>query len=59
MKEKSDKSSGKALRDAGMGSPADIRNTTAPRKAKDMPDDDGYKNRDPEKDYSGPAKKDH
>ena len=59
MSEKSDKSSGKALRDGGMSSPADIRNTTAPRKVKDMPEDDGYKDRDPEKDYEGPAKKDH
>jgi len=42
-----------------MSSPTDIRNTTAPRKVKDMPEDDGYKTRDPEKDYKGPAKKDH
>ena len=58
MSKKSGKSSGKALRDSGMSSPADIRNTTAPRKVKDMPEDDGYKDRDPEKDYEGPAKKD-
>lgn len=58
MKEKrTDKS--KALRDEGMSSPSEVRNTTAPRKAKDMPEDDSYKNRDPEKDYRGPAKKDH
>lgn len=58
MKEKqTDKS--KALRDEGMSSPSDVRNTTAPRKAKDMPEDDGYKKRDPEKDYKGPARKDH
>jgi|APAra7269096979_1048534.scaffolds.fasta_scaffold04373_9 hypothetical protein len=58
MKEKtSDKS--KALRDEGMSSPSDVRNTTAPRKVKDMPEDEGYKNRDPGKDYQGPAKKDH
>lgn len=59
MNTKSDKSSGKAQRDAGMSSPADIRNTTAPRKVKDMPEDEGHKDRDPEKDYEGPAKKDH
>lgn len=58
MKEKrTDKS--KALRDEGMSSPSDVRNTTAPRKAKDMPEDHGYKKRDPEKDYKGPARKDH
>lgn len=58
MKEKtSDKS--KALRDEGISSPSDVRNTTAPRKVKDMPEDEGYKNRDPGKDYQGPAKKDH
>jgi hypothetical protein len=49
----------KALRDEGMSSPSEIRNTTAPRKIKDMPEDDGYKKRDPDKDYKGPAKKDH
>ena len=59
MAKKSEESSGKALRDSGMSSPTEIRNTTAPRKAKDMPEDRGYKDRDPEKDYEGPAKKDH
>lgn len=59
MSKKSEESSGKALRDSGMSSPTGIRNTTAPRKAKDMPEDEGYKDRDPEKDYEGPAKKDH
>jgi hypothetical protein len=49
----------KALRDRGMSSPSEIRNTTAPRKTNDMPEDEGYKERDPEKDYDGPAKKDH
>jgi hypothetical protein len=53
---KTDKS--KALRDEGMSSPSDVRNTTAPRKVRDMPEDEGYKDRDPEKDYEGPAKKD-
>ena len=58
MKEKrTDKS--KALRDEGMSSPSEVRNTTAPRKVKDMPEDGGYKDRDPEKDYQGPARKDH
>jgi hypothetical protein len=55
--EKPDKS--KALRDQGMRSPSDVRNTTAPRKVKDMPEDTGYRDRDPEKDYQGPAGKDH
>jgi hypothetical protein len=56
MKEKrTDKS--KALRDEGMSSPSKVRNTTAPRKVKDMPEDDGYKDRDPEKDYPDPAGK--
>lgn len=58
MREKRDDKS-KALRDEGMSSPTDVRNTTAPRKVKDLPEDDGYKSRDPEKDYDGPAKKDH
>ena len=58
MREKRDDKS-KALRDEGMSSPTDVRNTTAPRKEKDMPEDEAYKNRDPEKDYEGPAKKDH
>ena len=58
MREKRDGKS-KALRDEGMSSPTDVRNTTAPRKEKDKPEDEGYKNRDPEKDYEGPAKKDH
>lgn len=57
MREKRDKS--KALRDEGMSSLTDVRNTTGPRKVKDMPEDEGYKNRDPEKDYQGPAQKDH
>ena len=48
-----------SLRDEGMSSPSDIRNTTAPRKVKDMPEDEAYKKRDPERDYQGPAKKDH
>lgn len=56
-KSKSDKSG--AQRDANMGSPSDIRNTTAPRKVKDMPEDEGYRDRDPEKDYDGEAAKDH
>ena len=59
MNKNKDESSGKAQRDEGMSSPADLRNTTAPRKVKDMPEDEGYKERDPEKDYEGPAKKDH
>jgi hypothetical protein len=49
----------KSLRDEGMRSPSAIRNTTAPRKVKDMPEDESYKERDPDKDYDGPAKKDH
>lgn len=49
----------KALRDSNMSSPSDIRNTTAPRKIKDMPEDKGYQDRDPEKDYEGEAAKDH
>lgn len=56
-KERTSKS--KALRDQGMSSPSTLRNTTAPRKAKDMPEDAGYKERDPDKDYDGPARKDH
>lgn len=48
-----------AQRDAGMTSPTDLRNTTAPRKSRDMPEDEGYKQRDPEKDYDGPARKNH
>lgn len=56
MKEK--KTSGsKALRDEGMSSPTDVRNTTAPRKVKDMPEDRGYKDRDAEKDYRSPSGK--
>ncbi|MEO6103741.1 MAG: hypothetical protein ABIP44_08905 [Pseudoxanthomonas sp.] len=58
MKEKIIEKS-KALRDEEMSSPSDIRNTTAPRKVKDMPEDEGYKQRNPEKDYDGPTKKDH
>jgi hypothetical protein len=53
----SEKSS--AQRDANMASPTAIRNTTAPRKVKDMPEDKGYRERDPEKDYAGEAGKDH
>jgi hypothetical protein len=53
---KTDKS--KALRDEGMSSPSDVRNTTTPRKVKDMPEDESFKDRDPEKDYEGPARKD-
>ena len=49
----------KARRDAGMSSPTDLRNNTAPRKTHDMPEDEGYKERDPEKDYAGPARKGH
>lgn len=49
----------KAQRDANMSSPSHIRNTTAPRKIKDMPEDKGYRDRDPEKDYEGEAGKDH
>lgn len=49
----------KALRDEGMSSPTDIRNAKGRRKEKDMPEDEGYKKRDPEQDYRGPAKKDH
>lgn len=58
MKKKREKKS-HALRDAGMGSPTDLRNTTAPRKVRDMPEDEGYKERDPEKDYRDPARKGH
>lgn len=50
---------GSAQRDAGSASPTAPRNTTAPRKVKDMPEDEGYKDRDPEKDYAGDAKKGH
>ncbi len=46
-------------RDSDMSSPTAPRNTTAPRKAHDMPEDEGYKQRDPEKDYAGPARKNH
>lgn len=53
------KPASKAQRDADMNSPTAPRNTTAPRKAPDMPEDEGYKERDPEKDYAGPAGKDH
>jgi len=49
----------KAQRDAHMNSPSAIRNTTAPRKVRDMPEDEGHKDRDPEKDYDGEAGKDH
>jgi len=49
----------KARRDSEMSSPTALRNETAPRKAPDMPEDEGYKQRDPEKDYAGPARKDH
>jgi len=47
------------LRDKGMSSPSKLHNTTAPRKAKDMPEDSGYKERDAEQDYRGPARKNH
>lgn len=40
-------------------SPADLRNTTAPRKAHDQPDDPKHRPRDVEKDYAGDARKDH
>lgn len=49
----------RAQRDAHMSSPSAIRNTTAPRKTRDMPEDEGYKDRDPETDYDGEARKDH
>lgn len=58
MKRKVDDQS-KALRDEGMGSPDELRNTKAPRKVKDMPEDEGYKQRNPDKDYEGPAGKEH
>ena len=58
MKEKQTDDS-KALRDKGMSSPSELRNNTAPRKVKDMPEDGGYKDRDAEQDYQGPAKKNH
>lgn len=48
-----------ARRDADMASPTAIRNTTAPRKVRDMPEDKGYRERDPERDYAGEAGKDH
>lgn len=40
-------------------SPAELRNTTTPRKAHDQPDDPKHRPRDAEKDYAGPARKDH
>lgn len=60
-KDKSEAEESGARRDADMGSPSDIRNTTAPRKVKDMPEDEdeGYRDRDPEKDYDGEAAKGH
>ncbi len=49
----------RAQRDADMNSSAAPCNTTAPRKAPDMPEDERYKERDPERDYAGPARKGH
>lgn len=49
----------RAQRDANMSSPTAIRNTTAPRKIRNMPEDEGYKDRDPESDYDGEDGKDH
>ena len=40
-------------------SPAELRNTTAPRKAHDQPDDPKSRPRDVEKDYAGAARKNH
>lgn len=40
-------------------SPDKLRNTTAPRKIRDQPEDKNKSRRDPEKDYAGEAKKDH
>ena len=56
---KNNKDQAGAQQDSGMSSPTDLRNTTSPRKAPDMPEDEAYKDRDPERDYAGPAKKDH
>lgn len=57
MNKERDKAS-HALRNEGMSSATGIPNTTAPRKVRDMPEDDGYKEPGPEKDYWGPARKD-
>jgi hypothetical protein len=54
---KKDSDQSKALRDEGMRSPGQLRNTTAPRKVKDMPEDEGYKTRNPDKDYEVPIRK--
>lgn len=40
-------------------SPVELRNTTAPRKAHDQPDDSKSRPRDVEKDYAGAARKNH
>ena len=40
-------------------SPAELRNTTATRKAHDQPDDPKSRPRDVEKDYAGSARKNH
>lgn len=40
-------------------SPDKLRNTTAPRKVRDQPEDRGRETRDVDKDYDGPARKDH
>ena len=44
---------GKAL------SPDKLRNTTAPRKTRDQPEDKNRSKRDPERDYAGEARKNH
>lgn len=44
---------GKAL------SPDKLRNTTAPRKTEDQPEDKNKSRRDPEKDYAGESGKNH
>lgn len=56
---KTPKTDSDAQRDAGMASPDSTRNTTAPRKTRDMPESEGYKSRDPEKDYGPVPAKDH
>lgn len=40
-------------------SPDKLRNTTAPRKVRDQPEDRGSEKRDVDKDYDGAARKDH
>lgn len=55
---KTPKSEGRAQRDSGMASPTAPRNTTVPRKTRDMPESEGYKKRDPEKDYTQPPARD-